>query len=294
MTLEQLRIFTAVAEHQHMTRAAEALRLTQSAVSGAIQALEKRHAISLFHRVGRRIELSDNGRTLLRQARLVLAAAHAAEEALEDLRGLKRGRIHIHASQTTGSYWLPQRLASFLVRYPAVDIDLTIANTAQVAAAVAAGTAEIGFVEGKVDDRELVARQVGLDQLVVVVAPEHPWGRLKRLTATQITAAPWVLRERGSGTREVFERALRRARIRPAGLTVALELPSNEAVRMAVEAGLGATALSRVVAEASLRSGTLRSVAFDAIERPFSCLRHRERTLSTAGRAFLQSIGAAI
>ena len=148
MTLEQLRIFVAVAERQHITRAAESLNLTQSAVSSAVTTLEGRHGIALFDRVGRGIVLNQAGEAFLGEARAVLARVAAAEAALSDLSGLERGRLSIHASQTIASYWLPPRLAAFHSRYPGIVLDVAMGNTAQVARAVAEGAAELGLVEG--------------------------------------------------------------------------------------------------------------------------------------------------
>jgi DNA-binding transcriptional LysR family regulator len=288
MTLEQLRIFVAVADREHVTRAAEALHLTQSAVSGAIAALETRHDIALFARVGRRIELTQDGRLFLDQARMVLRAAEIAEQSLLELRGLQKGVINIHASQTTGAYWLPARLARFHAAYPGIEIKLSLGNTDQVAAAVRTGRAEIGFVEGLIDEPDLRTEQVDRDQLLIVVGASHPWSRLRRLRPDHITEGPWILREPGSGTRSVFEQALARLGIAPRQINVILELPSNEAICAAVAAGMGATAISRVVVEAALRLKTLRSVRFMPLERPFILVTHRERKASHAVRALLE------
>ena len=290
MTLDQLRIFVTVAEREHMTRAAVSLRLTQSAVSGAIAALEARHNISLFNRVGRRIELTPDGRFFLEQARTVLRAADAAELSLLELRGLKRGAIDLHASQTIGAYWLPERLMRFHAEHPAIDIRLSIGNTEQVASAVSSGSAEIGFVEGSISQPDLVAQQVGLDRLVIVVGAGHPWRRLRRITKSQITQVKWILRERGSGTRSVFEQALVRLGIPPDSLDVTLVLPSNEAVRAAVESGAGATAISHSVVKSALHSKQLHAVQFEALERPFVLLKHRARAPSNAVAAFIAMI----
>jgi len=290
MTLEQLRIFVAVADCEHMTRAAEALSLSQSAVSGAIQSLEERHSISLFHRIGRRIELTHDGRQFLQEARSVLRAASAAELALLELRGLKRGAISLHASQTTAAYWLPERLARFHAEHPSIDIKLSIGNTAQVAAAVSSGSAEIGFVEGTINQPGLEMQQVDIDQLIIVVGVKHPWSQIRRIKIKQITQAKWVLRERGSGTRSVFEQALVGHGISPDQLDVALELPSNEAVRAAVEAGAGATAISQLVVRSALLSKQLHGLQFEPLQRPFVLLKHRHRGHSSAVRAFLALI----
>jgi len=290
MTLDQLRIFVAVAEREHVTRAAEYLRLTQSAVSGAIQSLEERHVISLFHRVGRRIELSQDGRLFLEEARAVLRTADAAALSLLELRGLKRGVINLHASQTTGAYWLPERIARFHAEHPDIDIKLSIGNTDQVAAAVSSGVAEIGFLEGAFEQPNLVTEQVDVDQLIVVVGTAHPWSKLRRVRTNQITQTQWILRERGSGTRSVFEQALDRLGISPSSLNVTLEMPSNEAIRGAVVAGAGATAISRVVVKSALQLKTLHTVQFAPLERPFVLVKHRDRSQSTAVRAFLAMI----
>ena len=293
MTLEQLRIFVAVAERQHVTRAAEALHLAQSAASAAIAALEARHGTKLFHRVGRGIELTEAGRLFLAEARSVLARAEMAELALAELAGLKRGVLLVQASQTIASYWLPRHLVAFHRAHPGIDIRLAIGNTAQVAAAVQQGTTDLGFVEGAVDDPMLESIPVARDLLVVVVGAEHPWVARSGIVPADLTDSEWVLREPGSGTRSVFEAALEGFGIAPAALRIALELPSNESVRSAVEAGLGATAISASVAAPSLEAGLLHRVEIALPERDFHVLRHRERRHGRAADALLEAIEAA-
>jgi DNA-binding transcriptional LysR family regulator len=136
MTLEQLRIFIAVAEKQHVTQAARQLNLTQSATSAAIAALETRYAIKLFDRVGRGIVLTQTGRDFLNEARAVVARAKAAAQVLNDLAGLKRGSLNVAASQTVANYWLPPRIEAFRKAHPGIDLHVMIANTEQVAQAV--------------------------------------------------------------------------------------------------------------------------------------------------------------
>lgn len=175
MTLEQLRIFLAVAEREHVTRAAEALNLTQSAVSGAVNALESRHGVKLFHRVGRRIELTEAGRVLVGQAKVILADVHVAEIAMADLSDIRRGTLTVFASQTIASYWLPRRLVGFNGRYPQIDLKPEVGNTAQCAQAVIAGVADLGFIEGIINEPALSIELVADDRLVIVVGAEHPW-----------------------------------------------------------------------------------------------------------------------
>lgn len=287
MTLEQLRIFVAVAERQHMTRAAEALNLSQQAVSAAIVALENAYATALFHRVGRRIELTEAGRIFLEQAHGVLARVAAAELTLCELGGLTRGTLALQASQTIASYWLPRRLVAFHRTYPEIALRVGVGNSAQVAKAVIDGTAELGFIEAVIDEPALACEQLSEDRLVLVVAPEHPWASRDCISPGELTQSAWVLREVGSGTRSVFESSLERLGVSPRLLNVALELQSNEAVRDAVEAGGGATAISELVVNAALRSGALRRVAIDLPTRHFFVVRHRERYRSKAADAFL-------
>lgn len=287
MTLEQLRIFVAVAEREHMTRASEALGLVQSAVSAAIAALELRHETTLFHRLGRRIELTDAGRIFLEEAKAVLARAAVAELALAELGNLNSGTLAVHASQTIASYWLPRHLVRFQQAYPKIKIRLSIGNSAQVAKAVLEGAAELGFVEGQVTAAPLEDRVIAGDRLVIIVGTDHPWSKRRRIGTADILHSDWILREPGSGTRSEFEEVLRQLDISPKKLRVVMELPSNEAVRAAVEAGGGATAISELVVEAGFLNGLLRKVKFDLPTRSFHVLRHPERYQSKAAQAFL-------
>ncbi len=222
MTLEQLRVFVAVAERQHVTRAAAALNLSQSAVSAAVAALEARHATVLFHRLGRGIALTEAGQRFLTEARAVLARAEAAELVLAELGGLHRGVLALQASQTIASYWLPRHLVAFRRAFPGIEVRLSVGNTAGVAAAVREGLVELGLVEGLVEDPSLLGVNLARDGLVLVVAPDHPWAGCPRLAPAALTESDWVLREPGSGTRSAFEAVLAGLGIGISKLRVAL------------------------------------------------------------------------
>lgn len=291
MTLEQLRIFVAVAQRQHVTRAAAALGLAQSAVSAAIAALEASHKVKLFHRVGRGIVLTEAGELFLSEARAVLARVEIAEQHLSDLGGLKRGRLRLRASQTIAGYWLPWYLAEFRRAYPGVEVELTIGNTREAADAVLEGRADIGFAEGVVDEPLLHAQQVARDRLLLVVAPGHPWAQRKNVPLCDFPESDWVLREQGSGTRAILEETLAKADVRLPSARVTLTLPSNEAVRCAVAAGLGASVLSGSVVAAMLEAELLVAPRADLADRAFMSLTHNERYVSAAAKAFLTLIG---
>ena len=290
MTLEQLRIFVAVAELEHVTKAAQRLNLTQSATSAAIAALEERYAIRLFDRIGRNIRLTDAGRQFLPEARAVLTRASSAEAALSDFSGLKRGHINVAASQTAGNYWLPAPLYKFRTTYPGITVELQIGNTEQVAHWVEAGQADLGVVEGDVDAPALSIQPIIEDELVLVVGPSHACARRRGLKPSELRDIDWVVREKGSGTRAVFEAALRDFGIALDEITIALELPSNEAVRTAVQAGAGATLISNLVASNALRAGSLVRLSPALPNRRFFLLRHKERRVTPAEREFTAAL----
>ncbi|MFK3741620.1 LysR family transcriptional regulator [Massilia sp. TN1-12] len=290
MTLEQLRIFVAVAERQHLTRAADALALTPSAVSASIRGLEERYGTLLFDRVGRRIEVNAAGRIFLDEARATLARAAGAERALAELAGLQRGALAIHASQTIASYWLPPLLVRFRDAHPHIDVHLDVGNTQSVATAVREGGADLGLIEGTVADEALALDEVGHDSMAVVVAPGHPWAQKRRLLARDLQDAQWIMREPGSGTRSVFATMLAGQGVDVAALHVALTLPSNEAVRAAVMTGRYAAGLSELVAAPYIAAGLLARAPLALPPRPFFLLRHRERYRSKAAQAFEQVI----
>ena len=291
MTLEQLRMFVAVAEREHLTAAAEAVHRTPSAISAAIRALEEQHGIRLFDRVGRGIALTGAGRLFLPEARRALASAEQAGNLLADLAGLHRGSIEIHASQTIASYWIPTHLMAFHAAYPAIDLRLHIANTSLVATAVATGAAEIGFVEGEVTDDRLEIEPLATDALVVVVGADHPWADGRSLTRDDlVTGTSWVLREAGSGTRSEFQAALAAHGLALSDLRIAMELPSNEAVLSAASSGRCATALSRAAAAPLIDQGAVRVAGLALPTRSFVMLTNKVRHPGLAGEAFARMV----
>lgn len=285
MTLDQLRIFVAVAEREHVTRAAKALNLTQSAVSATISTLEERHGVRLFDRVGRGVELTGTGRAFLNEARGVLARAEEARRMLDDAAGLKRGRLSLVASQTIAGYWLPPILARYKALYPGIAIELAIDNSTQTARSVKDGAAELGFIEGPLDDPALARWHVGEDRLALIGTDPPPTP-----DASTLRTLPWLVREEGSGTRAAMEAALEERGIALRDLDVVLTLPSNEALLSAVASGAGVTVLSTLVADPLIATGAVRPASFAIAPRPFFGLRHKERYRSGAADALLAII----
>ena len=289
MTLEQLAIFVAVAERQHITRAADVVGLTPSAVSASIKALEGFHNVRLFNRVGRGIELTQSGRAFLKEAKATLARANAAALVLSELGGLKRGVLHMHASQTIASYWLPSRMVQFHDLYPGINLHLTVGNTQTVTRAIEEGQAELGFIEGDIDAPLLRADKLAEDEIAIVVSPNHPLAKTKAPDHLKLIKETfWVMREEGSGTRSTFETAMRRLGVAADAIKIALEFPSNEAVLSALVGSDYAGVVSSMAAAPLVATGQLTMAEVPFPPRDFLALRHKERALSPAALEFVQ------
>ena len=285
-------MFLAVAERRNMTRAAEVLNMTQSAVSAAISSLEGQNRVKLFNRAGRGIELSDAGKTFMATARSVITHAETARMVLDNLAREPIGRLRIFASQTVATYWLPARLVRLHECHPEIDVTLTVGNTAQVAAAVSDGSADLGFVEGNVSREDLMRRVIARDELVLVLSEAHPLADSPAFGIDDYRSQTWVLREVGSGTRSEFEAHLADLGLGVADLSVALEIPSNEALLSAVAAGNYIAMVSSRVA-GSLRGIRQRRVVWSSPPmRTFAVLthpgRHRTRAVETLLRVIEQ------
>lgn len=287
MTLDQLRVFVEVAERGHVTRAAEALRMSQSAASVAIAALEDLYQIKLFDRVGRGIQLTEPGRVFLREARAVLDRASMARSVLQDLAGSPSSPIALAASHTIATYWLPRRLAAFHAANPRVRFNVMIRNTREVEAAVADGEVSIGLVEGPTQHPALLRTRLDHDQMVLVVAADRAPVPIDPAGKIDLRALNWVIREPGSGTRRGLEDLAARQDLSLDDLNIFLVLPGNEAVRAAVEAGAGATIISRHVVASAIAAGTLVEIPIELPQREFALVRHRERHATLAQKALV-------
>ncbi len=274
-TLRQLEVFLATARHENISRAARDLAMSQSAASGSLKELEGQFGVKLFDRVGKRLQLSELGRQLRPGAETLLAQAQGFEQALAGEDGM--GRLHIGATMTIGNYLAVGMIADFRGRHPDADVALTVANTETIAEGVAGFELDMGMIEGEFQHPELETLHWRDDELVVFAAPDHPAAQSGALGDADLLALPWILRERGSGTRQTFDRAMHG--LLP-NLYIAMELQHTEAIKRAVEAGLGVGCLSRISLVDAFRRGGL--VALDVPDRNFS----RELFLITHRRKF--------
>ena len=254
VSLRKLDIFVSVATLESVTGAAEKLSLSQSAVSMALADLENRYSEPLFHRRGRKLLLNDRGRMLLPLARNILEQAADFEQLLSLSTSEPVGRLQIGASTTIGNYLLPLLMAEFSRRYPQAQISLQVNNSEIIARALDEGELDLALIEGPCHIRHLERHDWRSDELVVICGGVHPWAAQGRVDRRKLQTADWIVRERGSGTREIFEQALG---VPLTQLSSVVELGHTEAIKKAVEAGSGVSCLSRLAVQRELEQGWL-------------------------------------
>jgi DNA-binding transcriptional LysR family regulator len=265
LNLHHLRIFARVAELGGFSRAAAALRLSQPAVSKSVRELERQLQTTLFNRSAGVHRLTDAGAALLARARELFAVERTAEEELRRFRGLEDGVLRIGASTTIATYLLPTYLARFQEEHPGVALRITTANTRDVARALVERRVEVALVEGPVDDPRLSVRAWRNDELVLIAPPSHALARKRHVARADLATAPFIGRERGSGTRRVAEAALASQGISP---RIALRLSSTEAIMRAVAAGLGVAIVSRAAIEDQIALGRIVTVRLRGLSFP--------------------------
>jgi DNA-binding transcriptional LysR family regulator len=286
ITLRQLRIFTSVIEQRSFTRAAEALSLTQPAVTHQMQALARAVGQALLDPGSRAPVLTAVGQALHERAGRILAMIGDAQEAIEDVAGLRAGRVRVAGDTTVGIYVLPDAVAAFHREYPGVALSLDVVNRAQVRELLLKGIADIGVVGTLWEDDALAAEPLLENSLMCFCAPGHPLAEREPLQPVDLLDGPLLLRERGSGTRDSAERILRGAGAEP---IAAMEMASNGALKRAVAGGLGVTVLSTYAVRLELQLGLLRPLRVQGfpVERMWHVTWAQDRLLSPAAAAFL-------
>ena len=263
MNLGQITAFVKVVERGSFSAAARDLGVSQPAVTMQVQGLEADLGVTLFDRSYRKVELTESGRALLPHARRVLVDLEAAREDIARLSDTVTGRLSIAASTTPGQYVLPRLLGSFLKDYPEVSVSLAVADTAEIVAAVASGEVHLGMAGAVVKGARVEFEKLGTDNIVMLCPKDHAFASAESLTPDDVAREPFVMREEGSGTRQVAEQALRDVGIDPAELRVLTELGTGEAILNAVEGGMGLGMVSSWVAEKALALGTVATVPLD-------------------------------
>jgi DNA-binding transcriptional LysR family regulator len=281
ITLRQLVVFTEVLKSGSTTQASQSLALSQSAVSAALADLEGQLGVQLFDRVGKRLMVNEHGRLLYPKAVSLLEQAGEIEHLFRQ----DNGALRIGASSTIGNYMLPAMIAAYRADYPTTGLELNVGNTGEVIAAVSEFRVDLGLIEGPCRMPELVTQPWLEDELVVFAAPHHALVH-DGVTLEELAQAPWILRERGSGTREVLDHLLL---TQLNDFNLVMELGNSEAIKHAVRHGIGISCLSRRVVAEQLASGTLVEIKLPIapLQRQLYLIHHRQKHISRVLKGFL-------
>jgi LysR family transcriptional regulator, low CO2-responsive transcriptional regulator len=288
ITLRQLQVFEAAARLGGYTRAAETLHLSQPAVSMQIRQLEEQAGMPLFDQIGKKVHLTDAGRTLYKHAQSILAQVHEAQLEFEEMRGMRRGQLNITIA-STANYFAPRLLAAFCQRHPEVKVSLDVSNREHILELLNETDKDLAIMGRPPEASDLVAHPFMENPLVVIAAPDHPLAQARNIPLARLNEETFISREIGSGTRMAAERFFDEAGTR---LTTAMEMSSNEAIKQAVQAGLGLGVVSVHTLEMELALGRL--VILDV--QGFPILRHwyavhrQGKRFSAVAQAFLNFV----
>jgi aminoethylphosphonate catabolism LysR family transcriptional regulator len=285
LPLGPLRAFHHVAVHQAVHRAARALGVTQPAVTQQIRRLERTTGVVLFERDGRRLVLTEAGRTLAGYAQRIFDLVEAAQDALAGARALRTGVLRVGASRTAGAYYVADLLDRFKQRHPGVKVSLTVANSELGLDRIKDFSLHVGLVAGQPDDPALVTRPLVRDRMLVVLPPGHPLARRARVSIRDLRGWPLVLREPGSTSRRLIEQAAAACGV---VVDAAMELESNEAIKSAVADGIGVAIMAQAAVAQDLASGRLVGRPLrEPLVLDFTLVYHRDRVLAPVLAAFL-------
>ena len=278
MADRRLQVFHAVARLLSFTKAADALHMTQPAVTFQIRQLEEYFDTRLFDRTHNRISLTDAGQRVYEFADRIFQLYGEMENVVRKITGEVSGVLLIGASTTIAEYMLPSLLGGFKSEYPDVNIQLKVSNTEGIVSMVEDNTIDLGVVEAPVSNKNLAVEVCRHDQLVAIVPPDHPLAARERVASAALLDHPYISREEGSGTREVIEEYLAGVGLNGDDLKTRMELGSPEAIKRAVEVGMGISVISRATVLKELKLGTLRAVPLDPpLERPFSFVHQKQK-----------------
>jgi DNA-binding transcriptional LysR family regulator len=278
MSDRRLQVFFTVARLLSFTRAAEVLHMTQPAVTFQVRQLEEQLDTRLFDRNHNRVTLTEAGRIVYRYAERIFDLYTEMEAAMREFKGTVGGSLILGASTTVAEYLLPTLLGSFLRSEPKVGISLRVGNTESVVAMVEESEIDLGVVEAPVTNRNLIVQPCMIDQLYLILPPDHPLATRARVDLEAFIDEPFVCREEGSGTREVIMDYLARQGFGRNRLGLCLELGSQEAIKGAVAAGIGVSILSETVIAKEVMLGQLVAIPLDPpLERPISLVHARQK-----------------
>ncbi len=286
VNLNQLRIFEAVAQTHSFTRAANAVNLTQPGISKHVKQMEEYFGVPLFDRLGKKVALTEAGEILFEATREIMASITAAEQRIEELKGLHGGKLVLGASFPIGIYVLPGILARFRKQYPEVEVTLDISLSERIVTRILANKLDAGLVSHEVHDPRLFSRQFMTDELIAIAPSNHPWTRKKRIKPRDLLGETFIAAARGAGTRAVVEERFKSQGIE---LKNVVDFGNTEGVKRAVEAGLGVSVQSRSVVQREISAGSLTGVALGGMDNKvtYFYVCRSDKYLSHATKAFL-------
>ncbi|UFJ38929.1 LysR family transcriptional regulator [Brevibacillus humidisoli] len=295
MNLDQLKVFHVAALKKNFSETGKILHLSQPSISLQIQQLEASLNTKLFERTTKTIRLTDSGKLLFDYAEQIIHLVEKAKKDLALLEGSIHGDLHIGASLTIGEHLLPYLLGRFKREYPKVHLLMKIDNSHEIVEQLKNGTIHLGFIEAPIAHPDLVQHPLMEDELVLICSAREPHpliGHRDSIAAHELFSLPFIMRERGSGTRQVMEESLRSNRLDPDKLRIELELANTESIKAAVESGMGVSILSQSAIGKELQLNTLRKVNIQGIKlrRSFNVLYEKNRVLSLPSEAFLHYI----
>jgi DNA-binding transcriptional LysR family regulator len=290
----KLKVFCTVAETKSFSKTSEIIHLTQPAVSLQIQALEEKYETKLFDRSSSTVTLTPAGETLYKYAKEILTLYTSAEKAIGKQTGLLKGSLSIGAGSNIGNFILPALITEFKRIHPKTKIYLLVNNSKRVIELLNAGNIDLGLVEGDVSRQKMIVKKLLSDELLLIVSPEHHWAKKKEVSIAELAREPFILREPGSGTRQMIEKFLARHGITLHDLKISAILGSTEAIKDAVENGLGVSIISRWAVRKENRYGTLHllSIKEEKMTRDFSLVMNKNSVSSNSLEEFVSFLKA--
>ena len=283
----QLHIFHTVARLGSFSKAAQELSISQPAVSIQVRELEKEFGSSLLHRMRKGLQLTDAGQAVFGYTQRIFSLADEMRSAVQDIQGLRSGRLTIGSSSTPGEYILPWIIGQFQRKYPGIDVSLSISNTQSVVNQIQSRELDLGMAGAPVDLQGFVSFPYVIDEVIVIASPDHALASKRVVTLDDLQGQKFILREMGSATRRAAEDCLADSGV---SVNVVMELGSNEAVKRAVAADLGLGMVSKFAVLPDTKAGMIIVVPIDGwlCERPLTLFYRDDKHLPSAQRAFLE------
>lgn len=285
----KLKVFCTVADTKSFSKTSEIIHLTQPAVSLQIQALEEKYETKLFDRSSSTVTLTPSGEILYKYAKEILALYSSAEKAIGKQTGIIKGSLTIGAGSNIGNYILPSVITEFQNMHPKIKLYLLVGNTKRVMELLNSGNIDLGLVEGDVAKQKMIVKKLISDELLLIVSPGHPWAKRKEVSISELAKEPFIIREAGSGTRQIIEKFLGRHGLSLHDMRISTVLGSTEAIKDAVENGLGISIISRWAARKESKYGTLHLLGIkeEKMIRDFSLVMNKNSVTSSSLEEFL-------